>query len=70
MKSCLLFLVVALGSPSGAEEPPTAGVTKVEKDVTVPSEASAPLLNNLGHYTDWLERHPFQYIVPKERLDK
>jgi hypothetical protein len=34
------------------------------------AEVAAPLLNNLGHYTDWLERHPFQYIVPKERLDK
>lgn len=42
MKSCLLFLIIALGSPSGAEEPPTAGATKVEKDVTVASEASAP----------------------------
>lgn len=34
------------------------------------AEVAAPILDNLGHYTDWLEKHPFQYIVPKERLDK
>jgi hypothetical protein len=32
------------------------------------ADIAAPALNNLGHYADWLEKHPFQYIVPKERL--
>jgi len=32
------------------------------------AEVAAPALANLGHYADWLEKHPFQYIVPKERL--
>ncbi len=32
------------------------------------ADMAAPALNNLGHYADWLERHSFQYIVPKERL--
>ena len=32
------------------------------------ADTAAPALNNLGHYADWLEKHPFQYIVPKERL--
>jgi len=34
------------------------------------AEVAAPVLDNLGHYVDWLEQHPFQYIVPKERLNK
>jgi hypothetical protein len=32
------------------------------------ADMAAPALNNLGHYADWLEKHPFQYVVPKERL--
>jgi len=32
------------------------------------AEVAAPALDNLGHYADWLEKHPFQYVVPKERL--
>jgi creatinine amidohydrolase/Fe(II)-dependent formamide hydrolase-like protein len=32
------------------------------------ADVAAPALSNLGHYADWLEKHPFQYIVPKERL--
>lgn len=34
------------------------------------AEVAAPALDNLGHYADWLELHPFQFIVPKERLDR
>jgi creatinine amidohydrolase/Fe(II)-dependent formamide hydrolase-like protein len=32
------------------------------------ADTAAPALDNLGHYADWLEKHPFQYIVPKDRL--
>jgi hypothetical protein len=32
------------------------------------ADVAAPALTSLGHYADWLQRHPFQYIVPKERL--
>ncbi len=32
------------------------------------ADMAAPALSKLGHYADWLEKHPFQYIVPKERL--
>jgi len=32
------------------------------------ADVAAPALDNLGHYADWLDKHPFRYIVPKERL--
>jgi len=32
------------------------------------ADVAAPALANLEHYADWLEKHPFQYVVPKERL--
>jgi hypothetical protein len=32
------------------------------------ADVAAPALANLGHYAEWLDKHPFQYIVPKERL--
>ncbi len=32
------------------------------------ADIAAPALDSLGHYADWLERHPFQYVVPTERL--
>ncbi len=34
------------------------------------AEVAAPLLDNLGHYADWHDKHPFHYIVPEERLEK
>ena len=40
------------------------GVEVLQKSADI----AAPVLNNLGHYADWLEKHPFQYIVPTERL--
>ncbi len=29
-----------------------------------------PVLNNLAHYADWLEKHPFHYIKATERLNE
>jgi hypothetical protein len=29
-----------------------------------------PVLNNLVHYTDWLDKHPFQYIKASEKLNE
>ena len=33
------------------------------------ADVVAPVLDNLGHYVEWIEKQPFQYIVPTERLE-
>ena len=49
------------------------GVLDIEMTVEVLKKCAdlvVPVLDNLGHYADWIGKQPFKYIVPTDRLDE